>query len=213
MRWVVLFAYIATAVTQQQGVDVSTLYSVSTWSCLKSDGYTFAIPRGYRSVGAVDANITSNIKNAWAAGMSHVDTYFFPCPTCSKSAATQVDELYDALLGLQVGNWWLDIEGTQYWTTSFTSNQVWFNQWVTRVEYWKIPFGIYTHKSEWEAIFGPGWTGGAAYQLWWTQWTGSCTYTTGFLPFDGWTSAVLQQYKGDTTISACSASVDLNCGY
>ena len=44
-----------------------------------NDGYSFVIPRGYRSVGSVDTGAPQNIKNARAAGMPYVDLYHFSC--------------------------------------------------------------------------------------------------------------------------------------
>jgi hypothetical protein len=70
------------------GVDLSTL--CSQFSCLKGDGKSFAIVRGYLSYGAVDPNVNTNIKNSQAAGLI-TDIYMFPCR--GKSAQSQVDEL------------------------------------------------------------------------------------------------------------------------
>ena len=67
-----------------KGVDVSDL--VNNWSCLKSSGYDFAIPRGYCSYGGVDSNINRNIANAHNAGIQFVDVYMFPCRGKSASA-------------------------------------------------------------------------------------------------------------------------------
>ena len=36
------------------GVDVSQLFSTSTYQCIKNNGYSFTIIRAYRSYGAVD---------------------------------------------------------------------------------------------------------------------------------------------------------------
>lgn len=70
------------------GVDVSQLFSTSTYQCMKSNGYTFAIIRGYCSYGGVDANVVQGLKNAKAAGLI-TDIYMFPCR--GKSATAQVD--------------------------------------------------------------------------------------------------------------------------
>ena len=39
-----------------KGVDLSTAATVQNFECMKSDGNSFAIMRGYRSYGAVDPN-------------------------------------------------------------------------------------------------------------------------------------------------------------
>jgi hypothetical protein len=70
------------------GVDVSQLFSTATYQCMKSNGYSFAIIRGYCSYGGVDANVVQGLKNAKAAGLI-TDIYMFPCR--GKSATAQVD--------------------------------------------------------------------------------------------------------------------------
>ncbi len=63
------------------GVDLASAVSTSSFNCLKSSGFnTFTIPRGFRSTGAVDTNVCSNLNNAMAAGITYRDTYMFPCP-------------------------------------------------------------------------------------------------------------------------------------
>jgi hypothetical protein len=70
------------------GVDVSQLFSTATYQCMKSNGYEFAIIRGYCSYGGPDANVVQGLKNAKAAGLI-TDIYMFPCR--GKSATAQVD--------------------------------------------------------------------------------------------------------------------------
>jgi hypothetical protein len=77
------------------GVDLSSLGSTSAYSCLKSDGFSFAIPRAWCSYGGNDANIKSNIANARSAGISYVDVYMFPCR--GKSASDQVSQMMSNL--------------------------------------------------------------------------------------------------------------------
>lgn len=89
-----------------QGVDVSQL--VSNWSCLKSAGYNFAIPRAWKSYGAFDSNAPTNIHNARAAGIQFVDVYMFPCR--DQSPTNQVHSLVSSLGSSNYGQIWLDIE-------------------------------------------------------------------------------------------------------
>ncbi len=72
-----------------RGVDVSQPASVSAFQCLKSDGYSFAVVRAYQSSGHVDPNAAQTMMNAHEGGMSHVDAYLFPCPTCGTPGAYQ----------------------------------------------------------------------------------------------------------------------------
>ena len=70
------------------GVDVSQPFSTSTFQCMKSNGYQFAIVRGYCSYGGVDSHAAQTLTNAKSAGMI-TDMYMFPCR--GKSATSQVD--------------------------------------------------------------------------------------------------------------------------
>lgn len=68
------------------GVDVSQPASSSDFSCMKSNGYTFAVARVYCSSGHTDSNGPATITAAWNGGMSHVDGYIFPCYSCGNPA-------------------------------------------------------------------------------------------------------------------------------
>lgn len=70
------------------GVDVSQLFSTSTYQCMKSNGYQFAIIRGYCSFGGLDTHAVQSLSNAKSAGLI-TDIYMFPCR--GKSATAQVD--------------------------------------------------------------------------------------------------------------------------
>ena len=65
------------------GVDISS--SVDQFTCMENQGYKFAIIRGYRSYGAVDAHVVQNIKNAKNAGMEDAGVYLFPCVPCKNA--------------------------------------------------------------------------------------------------------------------------------
>jgi hypothetical protein len=79
------------------GVDVSQAMSLSTAQCLKSYGYSWVVPRGWCSYGAVDTSVCTTLKNAQSAGITTRDVYMFPCPTCSASAASQISSLVSYL--------------------------------------------------------------------------------------------------------------------
>ena len=89
------------------GVDVSQLFSESTYKCMKSAGYEFAIIRGFCSYGSHDKNAVQGLKNAKAAGLS-TDIYMFPCR--GKNAKTQVDEMFSAIDHTLFGTVWIDVE-------------------------------------------------------------------------------------------------------
>ena len=89
------------------GVDVSQLFPTSAFQCMKSNGYGFAIIRGYCSYGGLDRNAVQSLTNAKNAGLI-TDIYMFPCR--GKSATAQVDEMMNAIPGNLYGMIWLDVE-------------------------------------------------------------------------------------------------------
>lgn len=103
------------------GVDVSALTSTSAWSCMVGNGISFAVVRGYRSSGSIDSNVCSNLKNAQSGGVTHRDTYLFPCPKCGTSGGSQIKTMVDYVNTNCKSAWsgrvWLDIEGTDYWVS------------------------------------------------------------------------------------------------
>jgi hypothetical protein len=92
MKTILILTFVVCSLISQTsctlGVDVSQLFSTATYQCMKSNGYTFAIIRGYCSYGGPDANVVQGLKNAKAAGLI-TDIYMFPCR--GKSATAQVD--------------------------------------------------------------------------------------------------------------------------
>jgi GH25 family lysozyme M1 (1,4-beta-N-acetylmuramidase) len=207
------------------GVDISQLASTSTFSCMKNSGYGFGIPRAYRSNNSPDPNACQNIKNGHAGGMATMQVYIFPCATCSTSGAQQVKNMYNALKSAgcsyqspgktqssnQFGRVWLDIEGTQYWSSSQSTNQNFFQSMKQGCKDIGISCGVYTSAPQWEPIMGASYTGGSDMPLWLAWWNGSpCTSSwSSYGSFGGWKSYQYQQFRGDTTV--CSFSVDLDC--
>mmetsp|Transcript_12612 Transcript_12612/g.27664 ORF Transcript_12612/g.27664 Transcript_12612/m.27664 type:complete len:163 (-) Transcript_12612:562-1050(-) len=142
---IVIFAFACRIASATYGVDISQRTYESSFSCLVSNGYIFAVPRVYQSSGVPDPNGPYSIEDAWAGGMSYVDGYIFPCYSCGNPAG-QMDDTISYLsahnvkvlkkgelrpvasgnstekLGATVGMLWLDIEGTQYWSTNTANN-------------------------------------------------------------------------------------------
>ena len=56
-----------------KGVDVSEPTSSSDFSCLKTNGFTFAIVRAFQSTGSPDPNAPGTINSAWSGGCTNVD--------------------------------------------------------------------------------------------------------------------------------------------
>jgi len=206
-----LFAAVALAAT---GVDVSQAVSVSTFNCLKTDGYgSFVIIRAYESLNQPDPNVCSTLANAISAGIPYHDVYIFPCATCGNPSG-QISSMYNHLVncgynykGGTFGMVWLDIEGTQYWYSNQTSNQSFFAGLVSECSALGLVCGVYTSSAQWSPIMGSGYTGGKNLPLWYPHWDGSKSFSD-FVAFGGWTKPNMKQYLGDQTV--CGVGVDTN---
>ena len=185
------------------GVDVSSL--TSSFSCLHSSGYNFAIVRGYQSSGNVDPNVVQNIKNARAGGMANVDVYLFPCVPCGNPSG-QATSLVNAIKGQNYGMVWVDIE-IYAWSSNLSSNQNFITSMVNQLKALGQNVGIYTSYNNWQTIVGLGWTGCNSHPLWYAHYDNNPSFSD-YTAFGGWSKPNIKQYKGDATV--CSAGVDLN---
>jgi GH25 family lysozyme M1 (1,4-beta-N-acetylmuramidase) len=170
------------------------------------------VPRGYRSSGSVDPQVCTSIISAYNAGINVRDTYLFPCPTCSKSASTQIGELVSYLKANCASQWsgrvWLDIEGSQYWLGSSSSNQAWYKQLKDACVNSGVRCGVYSSSSQWSSIFGSSsFCYGSDLPLWYAHYDNSASFSD-FSKFGCWSSPHAKQYAGDATL--CSMGVDNN---
>lgn len=214
-----------------RGVDVSQRTYTSSWQCMVQNGKTFAVVRVYQSNGVPDPNGPYSINDAWSGGMHYVDGYIFPCYSCG-NAAKQMDDTINSLkshglkilgvnsedketlmaknngtLGTTVGMLWIDVEGTQYWSSNAANNVNFIQQMVDEGNRQGVSLGIYTSNSQWGPIAG-GSTQFKQYPLWYPHYDGNPSFSD-FYSFGGWTQPAIKQYQGTT--SYCSASVDLSC--
>jgi GH25 family lysozyme M1 (1,4-beta-N-acetylmuramidase) len=196
-----------------KGVDVSTQITSSAASCLESSGYSFVIPRAYESVGQVDSNSCTSIKNAYNAGIKVRDAYFFPDPTSSKSASTQMSEFVSYVSANCKTQWsgrlWLDVEGTQYWLGSTSKNQAFYKSLVDACKSQVGKCGIYCSQSQWSALFGSSYVYGNDLPVWYAHYDGVASFSDWSThTFGGWKTPYAKQYDGTTTV--CGMGVDLN---
>ena len=200
--------FIAAAFAATYGVDYSSLVSVSSHQCFKNNGYTFAIPRCWCSVGSVDSNCVQNCKKAHSGGMSRVDTYFFPCYSCGNIAG-QVSTFWNHVVANQMDftRLWMDIEGT--WSSSYSTNQNFFNTMMNQVNSIGIVNGVYCSSYYWSSFFGSGFTYSKASStpLWYPHYDDWASFGD-FSAFGGWSKPTIKQYQGN--VNFCSAYVDKN---
>lgn len=192
------------------GLDMSSAATQDATNCMVSN-YAFVVPRGYHSSGSVDTGVCTTIKHAKSSGIKGRDAYLFPCPTCSKSAGTQVKELVDYLNANCASAWtgriWLDIEGTQYWSST-SNNKKFYEALVDACKSKSPKCGVYSSSSQWSALFGStSYSYGSGLPLWYAHYDGSASFDD-FKAFGGWTSPHAKQYAGTTTV--CSTGVDKN---
>lgn len=187
----------------------------------------------YQSSGHTDPNGAASINDAHAAGIPYVDGYIFPCYSCG-NPAQQMDDTINYLksngiapltnglthseymsahnhtgaapLTATVGMIWLDIEGTQYWSSSASSNVDFIQGMVDEGNKQGVVLGMYTSNSQWTPIAG-GSTQFSQYPLWYPHYDNSASFSD-FVPFGGWTSPAIKQYQGTT--SQCGVGVDQN---
>lgn len=121
--------------------------------------------------------------------MSHVDGYIFPCYSCG-DAAGQIDAVISSLSasnvnfkahnaslsaeelsadaaknGATYGMLWIDVEGSQYWSSSTTNNVNFIQEMAKEGVARGVSMGVYTSSSQWSAICGSS-TALSSYPLW-----------------------------------------------
>lgn len=196
------------------GVDVSETVSTSTASCLKSAGVSMVIARAFHSTGTIDTSACSTLNNAKTESIAYRDVYMFPCPTCSASASSQLSTMTSYLKTSCNSSWsgtiWLDIEGSQYWLGSYSSNQAWYESLVDACTSSGYTCGVYGSKSQWQELFGSStYSYGSALPLWYAHYDNSASFSDyDSYAFGGWSSPFMKQYEGD--VYQCSQGVDKN---
>ena len=201
------FLLLASAYAAIYGVDYSTLTSVSSHQCFINNGFTFAIPRCWCSVGSMDSNCAQSVLNAYDGGMSRVDAYFFPCYSCG-NVAGQVSTFWNqaTAAGIWVTRIWFDVEGT--WLSSYSTNQAFLMEMMNQARSIGMVHGIYCSYYYWTSFFG-SYTYPYYYdtQVWYAHYDGLASFSD-YSAFGGWSTPNIKQYLGNQNY--CSAYVDFN---
>merc|ERR1712137_1096188 len=131
----------------------------SDFSCLKSNGYDFGIIEATKgSAAELNPYISSVVANA-RKYIKNVDVYIFP--DTSHSASSLMSSYIKSLKsdGVLTNNMvWMDIEGSQYWSSSCSSNQNWLKEAINEINSLykgcglSTCVGIYTSESQWSPI-------------------------------------------------------------
>ena len=180
------------------GVDVSQLFSTSTYQCMKNNGYQFAIIRGYCSFGGMDTHAVQSLTNAKNAGLI-TDIYMFPCR--GKSATSQVDEMVKNIPGNLYGMVWVDVEtnpssGCSWSTHDAKSNCDFITEIVNRIKSHGKKVGVYASSYMWQTILGsrtncPSVASSA--QLWYAHYDKSPSFSD-YTSIGGWSKPNIKQF-------------------
>jgi len=215
-------SFTTSALALVHAVDSSTLVPRATYAKAKSEGFTKAIIRGYQEAcglgGSVDRNFVATYNNARAAGITNIDTYWFPCTGSShncKSFATQISELGAVFKAhsMKIGTIWVDIEKDSVcnpWNYGASGNLSKAKSMLAAMKASGYKFGIYSSSGEWSNIFGSyGVVLDSSLPLWFAKWNNVQSLT---LPvkFGGWTSAVGHQYTDKSASGHFDLSVFAN---
>jgi len=180
------------------GADVALYVTTEQWlSLARENDVSFAIVRCYESSGHVDSSAPATINNAWAAGLSSVDVYHFPC--LGSPAAEQIQASVNALraAGAQFDRYWIDVETGAGWSrTDFGKNAEFLSQLLAAAESLGLEVGIYTSVGEWSATIRSDEF--SKYPLWYAEYESPPSPSfDGFIPFGGWTAPVMKQFVGN----------------
>jgi len=215
---VTLFTLASSTLALVHGVDSSTLVSTATYAKAKSEGFTKAVIRGYYEAcaagGNVDPNFVNSYNNARAAGITNIDTYWFPCTGASnscKSYAKQLSELGATFKAhkMDIGRIWIDFEKDSVcnnWNYGTSRNLAEAKKIIAAVKASGYKFGIYSSPGEWSSLFGSySAVLDSSAPLWFATYNNVQTLTLG-TKFGGWTTAIGHQY----TDQSASKKFDLN---
>jgi GH25 family lysozyme M1 (1,4-beta-N-acetylmuramidase) len=186
------------------GADVAYPATTAQWQALKSvNSVSFAIVRCYESTGNVDPSAPDSVQSAWAAGLTSVDVYHFPC--CRVPAADQIKASVEALSagGARVGRYWIDVEQGAGWPPLSAGGAVPFlQQLIQAAESYGLEVGIYTSVGEWSETTGNS-EAFSSYPLWYAHYDGVASFEDfpSFGPRGGWTQPTMKQFLGDQRTS------------
>jgi len=211
MKFAFAVALLGASAFAYTGVDVSDPISEADWACLEQPGgqgpVQWASVRAYRSSGSTDPNAPTTIKNARAAGISHVSAYIFPCVSCGNASA-QVSNTVSYLNshGATPDMYWYDVE-TYNWSSNLASNQAFIKAMIDEGKALGIKAGIYTNYYNWQSIVGLSWSypSQQGLPLWYAHYDNSASFSD-YSAFGGWSKPAIKQYEGDKT--SCSVGVD-----
>jgi len=185
------------------GVDISSgLCAGATpadWQCLVGQGYDFAIIQTWSGGYQWNSNIARCVKDAWNAGMKHVDVYAFMCPNCdgnsppANAVRTIVNNLKNA--GVNYGMLWFDVEQCQGCWNDYDSNCDFVQSAVNQAQSMGVHVGMYSSEGEWGQTVGTC-ARFTNLPLWYAHYDGQANFDdTWAYEFGGWTKPAMIQFQ------------------
>ena len=185
--------------------------AASVFSCLHNSGYQFGCIEATKgSQAALNPYISSVVANA-RQYFHNIDVYIFP--NTDQDAATQMTSYINSLKAdgvLTTNMVWMDIEGSQYWSSSCSTNQQWLSTAIATIQSLYsgcgLPscVGIYTGSSQWSPIMCNT-AEFSSHPLWYAHYDNKPSFSD-FTPFGGWTQPNIKQYEGTTYV--CGTAID-----
>jgi len=191
--------------------DMSSLPSLSGLECMVRAGYDCFCMRAYQSIGAPDPNVVQALAYAHEAGLTHVDVYMFPCPTCGISASSQFQSMIDNLASSSYEMIWFDIEedsAGQYWSESYDTNRAFMNELISACSSAGKKCGVYSNYNNWVTIFGdPSWvaSGSSSLPVWYADYDYAENFDD-YAAFGGWETPSMKQFSGNDYV--CGLGID-----
>jgi len=168
--------------------------SESDFHCLKRSGYDFMVIQAWDGGYGWNTKIAANVKDAWKAGMSHVDVYVFMCPQCGSSASSVITTVVDGLKEQKVnyGMLWIDVEQCKDCWGSLGTNAEFVAEGVNTAISKGAKVGIYSSEYEWSITIG-GFTGFSHLPQWYADWDGAESFSDHGYNFGGFKNPAMKQ--------------------
>jgi len=185
------------------GIDISrdTCNSIggsgSVWSCLISNGISFAVVEAWNGGFGYGSNTAACVSGAWNAGFAHVDVYAFMCNQCNNDPKQSISTLVQDLQAdsVQFGTLWMDVEQCSGCWSDTASSCNFVEEAVAQAQSMGITVGVYSSSYEWGATVGSSCTSLSNLPLWYAHYDGQANFNDAWAyQFGGWTSPSMKQY-------------------
>ncbi|MDR3549146.1 MAG: hypothetical protein P4M11_12955 [Candidatus Pacebacteria bacterium] len=204
----IIVALFASPALAAKGATIKYKTDTSDYSCLRKQGYSFAVVRAQTLIGMLDPHLKSNVESAHEAGMSFVDVFMHPCLECSTPPETQVDKVIAAIKNLKYRKLWIMVMQIGGWKKDKAFNCRYLKSLVHAGMQQQGTVGIGTNIGDWFKIMGAGCEMVEDRpELWWIRHDES-ENLAGLERFALLHEPIMKEYKGP--IRECGTEVNAN---